>query len=154
MYREEDMICSFCVNDYHLAVILVPYVYEAVNKGKKVLTFFDRDLEDVSNKVIATNKEFWKDQEVLDNIDFGKTKFNKLSEKFENVQDGDIAIIAGDEDFIERMNKLLTNFHTNFTIVNCFNVSDIAKNENFKITDYAKILNTKGLKKIEKLDLV
>jgi len=154
MYREEDMICSFCVNDYHLAVMIIPYIYEAINEGKKVITFFDRDLELISKKVMDTNQKFWENQDIFEKIDFKKTRFDKLSEKFENIKDNDIAIIAGQDIFIERINKLLTNFHTNFTIVNCFNVSDIAKNENFKITSYAKILNTKGLEKIEKLDLV
>ena len=154
MYREEDMICSFCVNDYHLAVMIIPYIYEAINEGKKVITFFDRDLETISKKVIDTNQKFWENQECFEKIDFKKTRFDKLSEKFENVKDNDIAVIAGQDIFIERINKLLINFHTNFTIVNCFNVSDIAKNENFKITSYSKILNTKGLEKIEKLDLV
>lgn len=154
MYREEDMICSFCVNDYHLAVMLVPYIYEAINEGKNIITLFDRDLENISKRVINTNKKFWDNEKLLSKVDLNKTRFDKISEKFKNVQDGDIAIIAGKDIFIERMNKLLINFHTNFTILNCFNVSDIAKNENFKITDYAKILNTKGLEKIEKLDLV
>ena len=154
MYNQENMICSFCVNDYHLTVMIVPYIYEAINEGKKVITFFDRSLEEISKKVIVTNKNFWEKEKFFENIDFGKTHFDRLAEKFENVQDGDVVIVAGKDDFIERINRLLINFHTNFTLVNCFDVSDIAKNENFKITDYSKILNTKGLEKIEKENLV
>ena len=154
MYNQEDMICSFCVNDYHLAVMLVPYIYEAINEERRVITFFDRSLEEVSKKVILTNKKFWEREESFKNIDFSKTRFDKLAEKFENVQNGDVVIVAGKENFIERINRLLINFHTNFTLVNCFDISDIAKNENFKITEYSKILNTKGLEKIEKENLV
>lgn len=154
MYNQEDMICSFCVNDYHLAVILVPYIYKAINEEKRIVTFFDRDLEESFDKVINTNKMFWENYQIFKKVDLNKTRFDKLAEKFENVQDDDIVIVAGKDDFIERVNRLLINFHTNFTIVNCFNVSDIAKNENFKISEYAKILNTKGLEKIDKFDLV
>ena len=154
MYNQEDMICSFCVNDYHLAVMLVPYIYEAINGGKKVITFFDRSLEDIFKKVTLTNKKFWENQEVLKSIDLSKTRFDKLADKFENVQNNDVVIVAGKDDFIERINRLLINFHTNFTLINCFNISDVAKNENFKISNYSKILNTKGLEKIEKMDLV
>ena len=154
MYNQEDMICSFCVNDYHLVVMLMPYIYELVNKGKKIITFLDRDLDDISNKIIVTNKNFWEKEEDLKSIDWKKTRFDKLVEKFENVKDGDVVIVAGKDDFINRINRLIINFHTNFTLVNCFNVSDIAKNENFKISEYSKILNTKGLEKIEKLDFV
>ena len=154
MYNQDEMICSFCVNDYHLAVMIVPYIYKAIKEEKKVVTFFDRDLEEISNKVINTNKKFWKNSNSFKEVDLSKTKFDKLAEKFENVQDNDIVIVAGKDDFIERINRLLINFHTNFTIVNCFNISDIAKNENFKISEYGKILNTKGLERIDKLDLV
>ena len=154
MYNQEDMICSFCVNDYHLAVMLVPYIYEAINEGKKVITFFDRDLEEISKKVILTNRKFWEKEDYFKEIDWKKTRFDKLAEKFENVQNEDVVIVVGKDDFIDRINRLLINFHTNFTLVNCFDVSEIAKNENFKITNYSKILNTKGLEKIEKEDFV
>lgn len=153
MYKDEDMICSFCVNDYHLAVIIMPYIYEAINVGKNVITFLDRDLEKTANKVIITNQVFWK-EESLRKIDFKKTRFDKLSKKFENIKDNDVIIVAGKDDFIERINKLILYFHTNFTIVNCFYVSDIAKDDNFKLTKYSKLLNTKGLEDIQKLDFV
>lgn len=154
MYNKEEMICSFCVNDYHLAVMLIPYIYEAIEEGRKVLTFLDRDLEEITRRVISTNSKFWKKEHILNQIDFKKTRFDRIAEKFENAQNNDIIIVAGNDEFIERMNRLIINFHTNFTIINCFYVSDIAKNENFKISDYAKILNTKGLEKIEKFDFV
>ena len=154
MYKRENMICSFCVNDYHLAVIIVPYIYKVINENKKVITFLDRDLEDISKRIIDTNEKFWKEKDKVKNVDFKKTKFDKLAEKFESVKDGDIIIVVGEEKFIERINRLIINFHTNFTIVNCFNISDIAKNENFKMSNYGKILNTKGLEKIQKLDFV
>lgn len=154
MYNQENKICSFCVNDYHLAVMLVPYIYEAINEGKKIITLFDRDLTETTNKVIATNKRFWENSSILEMVDWEKVRFDKLSKKFENAEDGDIVIVAGNDDFIERINRLLINFHIKFTIVNCFHISDIAKNENFKISDYKKILNTKGLEEIEKCDFV
>ena len=154
MYNQEGMICSFCVNDYHLAVMIIPYIYEIKNEGKKVITFFDRNLEDISKKVILTNKKFWEKSEIFDDIDWGKTRFDKLSEKFENVQDNDVIIVAGGDDYIDRINRLLINFHTNFTLVNCFNINDIIKKESFKISDYSKILNTKGLEKIKNEDFV
>ena len=154
MYNQEDMICSFCVNDYHLAVMITSYIYEEINQGRKIITFFDRDLEEYFKKVIDTNKKFWDDEKIFEGVDFKKTRFDKLSEKFENAQDNDIVVVSGNDDFIDRVNRLLLNFHINFTLINCFNVSDIIKNENFKISDYSKILNTKGLEKIEKEDLV
>ena len=110
MYSQEDMICSFCVNDYHLAVMIVPYIYRVINEGKKVITFFDKDLEEIINKVIITNKEFWENQKVFNEVDWKKTRFDKLSKKFENAQDEDVVIVAGKDDFIDRINRLLVKF--------------------------------------------
>lgn len=154
MYNKENMICSFCVNEYHLAVIIIPYIYNAMNEKKKIITFFDRGIRDISMKVINTNELFWKNKNVFSDIDWDKVKFEKLAQKFENVQDNDIVIVAGKDDFIERINRLLINFHTNFTLVNCYNVKDIAKNDNFKISNYGKLLNTKGLVEIENINFV
>lgn len=154
MYNKENMICSFCVNEYHLAVIIIPYIYNAMNEKKKIITFFDRGIRDISMKVINTNELFWKNKNVFSDINWDKVKFEKLAQKFENVQDNDIVIVAGKDDFIERINRLLINFHTNFTLVNCYNVKDIAKNDNFKISNYGKLLNTKGLVEIENINFV
>ena len=90
MYNQEDMICSFCVNDYHLAVMITPYIYEEINKGKKVITFLNRDLDEYFRKVIATNKKFWEEEKIFERVDMKKTRFDKISEKFENVQNDDV----------------------------------------------------------------
>ena len=155
MYNQENKICSFSVNDYHLATILMPYIYEAINEGKKIITFFERDLKEISEKVINTNPLFWKNKDKFEkNIELEKTHFDKLAEKFENIKDNDIVIVVGKIDFIERINRLVINFHTKFTLVNCFDIGEIAKDENFKISDYGKILNTKGLEEIPKPNFV
>ena len=103
---------------------------------------------------MATSKRFWQNEKIYQKVEWSKTRFDKLAEKFENVQDNDVVIVAGSEDFIDRINRLLINFHTNFTLVDCFNIHDIAKDKNFRISDFSQILNTKGLEKIEDFNLV
>lgn len=154
MYNLEDKICAFSVNEFHLAVMLMPYIYESVNENKNIVTFFEKDLEDIYEKVINTNTSYWKDRNKLDSIDWKKLEASRLSEKFENNLNADIVIVAGKKDFIKRINSLVLNFHTNFTLVNCYEVDDF--NDGFEtiIKEYSKILCTKGIKEIEELYLV
>ena len=154
MYNKDDMICSFCVNDYHLSVILVQYIYDTINEEKNIITFFDRDYEDIVNKVIITNEKYWKSDSKFKKIDWKKTRFDLLSKKFENSKDGDLVIVSGTEDYIERINRLLINFHTNFTIINCYYIEDIARKDYFNISNYGKILNTKGLQENKEINFV
>lgn len=154
MYSLENKICSFNVNEYHLTTILMPYIYEAINEGKNIITFFEKDLRDVSKKVLNTNSIFWKNKEVFDSIEWKKLQIDKISEKFKFAEENDIVIVAGKEEFIEKINRLVLNFHTNFTLVNCFEINELNKNLEEQVKRYSKILNTKGLKEIKEVYLV
>jgi DNA integrity scanning protein DisA with diadenylate cyclase activity len=154
MYNLEDKICSFNVNEYHLVTILMPYIYEAINKEKKIITFFEKNLKPIYEKVLNTSSMFWKNKENLDTVDWNKLELDKISEKFKYAEDKSIVIIAGTKDFVERINKLVLNFHTNFTLVNCFEINEFSKNTEIKINDYSKMLNTKGIQEIKEKNLV
>lgn len=154
MYNLENKICSFNVNEYHLVTILIPYIYETINEGKKVITFFEKDLNEVCEKVLNTNSLFWKNKNIFKELEWGKVETNKLSEKFVDANESDIVIIAGKEEFIEKINALILNFHTNFTLVNCFEINEFNENLEMKMKNYSKILNTKGIKEIKEAYLV
>lgn len=154
MYNLDNKICAFNVNEFHLMTILMPYIYEAVNEEKKVITFFEKDLQKIYEKVLNTNSLFWKNREKLDEIDWNKLEIDRLAEKFNNTKDYDIVIIAGKEEFIKRLNRLILNFHTNFTIVNCFEIDDFDKDLENLLSEYGKVLNTKGVTEIKKIDFV
>ena len=87
-------------------------------------------------------------------MEWGKVETNKLSEKFVDANESDIVIIAGKEEFIEKINALILNFHTNFTLVNCFEINEFNENLEMKMKNYSKILNTKGIKEIKEAYLV
>lgn len=152
MYNLENKICSFNVNEYHLVTMLMPYIYEEVNYEKEVITFFEKDLTESYEKVLNTNNLFWRNREVLDKIDWKKLDPKKLSSKFEKCKDNDIVIVAGREEFINRINRLISNFHTNFTLVNCFEINNFEEDIEKIINNHSKMLNTKGIKEIEKLN--
>ena len=148
----ENKICGFNVNEFHLVTMIMPYIYEKVNEGKVVSTFFEKDVQEIYNKVLNINEVFWKNKEKLDKIDWNKTNSNNLPDKFE--QEADIVIVAGKKEYIDKINTLVINFHTKFTLVNCFEIDDFNNNLESIIKNYDKIFCTKGIREIKELYLV
>ena len=148
----ENKICGFNVNEFHLVTMIMPYIYEKINEGKVVSTFFFIFLQEIYNKVLNINEVFWKNKEKLDKIDWNKTNSNNLPEKFE--KEADIVIVAGKKEYIDKINSLVINFHTKFTLVNCFEIDDFNNNLESIIKNYDKILCTKGIREIKELYLV
>lgn len=145
MYKS-DMICSFYISEPHLVAILIPYIYKNLKEENKIETFFEEDLEDVFNKInLGTNF----DKSKFKNIDWKKLKQEELSKKFES--DTNIVIVAGKTDFINHINRLILNFHTNFTLVNCYNIKDLDKNIGNVIEEYGKVLYTSGIEEISEI---
>lgn len=152
MYNLEDKICGFNVNEFHLVTMTMPYIYEAINEGKKITTFFEKDLKDIYEKVLNISKKYWENREKFDKIEWGKTDNENLSKRFEN--EADIIIVAGKKEYIDRINRLVINFHTKFTLVNCFEIDDFNKELENIVKEYDKILCTKGVREIKELYLV
>ena len=148
----EDKICGFNVNEFHLVTMIMPYIYETINEGKKINAFWEKDLEEIYEKVVNINSLYWKNKEKLDKIDWNKTEIEKLSNKFET--NSDIVIVGGSKKFIDKINSLVLNFYTKFTLVNCFEIDDFNSNlENITKT-YNKIICTKGIREMKELYLV
>lgn len=147
-----DKICGFNVNEFHLVTMIMPYIYEQINEGKVISTFFEKDVQEIYNKVLNVNEAFWKNKDKLDKIDWRKIESINLPEKFN--KEADIVIVAGKKEFIDKINSLALNFHTKFTLVNCFEIDDFNKNLENIVKDYNKILSTKGIREIKELYLV
>ena len=148
----EDKICGFNVNEFHLVTMIMPYIYEKINEGKIISTFFEKDVQEIYNRVLNISEKFWKNKDKLNEIDWKKTEINSISEKFN--READIVIVAGKKDFIDKINRLVVNFHTKFTLVNCYEIDDFNKNLENIVKKYDKILCTKGVREIKELYMV
>lgn len=148
----EDKICGFNVNEFHLVTMIMPYIYEKMNEGKNVSVFFEKDVHEIYEKVLNVNEIFWRNKEKLDKIDWGKTDSSNLPKKFGN--EADIVIVAGKKNFIDKINSLAINFHTKFTLVNCFEIDDFNNNLENIVKNYNKILCTKGVREVKELYFV
>lgn len=148
MYKS-DMICGFYISEPHLTTILIPYIYKQLKDGKKIETFFEEDLEDIFNSINLKNSF---NRAVFKDVDWKKLRQEELSKKFE--EEKDIIIVAGKSNFINHINRLVLNFHTNFTLVNCFNVKELNQNISGIIEDYGKVLYTSGIEEVGEIFMV
>ena len=145
MYKS-DMICSFYISEPHLVAILIPYIYKNLKEENKIETFLEEDLEEVFNQInLGTNF----DKNEFKDIDWKKLRQEELSKKFES--DTNIVIVAGKTDFINHINRLVLNFHTNFTLVNCYNIKELDKNIGNVIEEYGKVLYTSGIEETSEI---
>lgn len=143
-----NKICSLYVSDWHLITMLIPYLKEKLEKGIKIETFFERSLKENINtllKKIILNQE---NKDKITSINWNKTII--CNEHIENkLMNTSIAIVAGSDEYIKIINKIIDKSKKNITIINCFEVSQY--NENIKeiLKNHKFILNTSGEKKIE-----
>ena len=137
--------CLFCASDYHLEMILLPYIKERMDNSK-IIIFTENNLEE-SIKVLLTKVN-------LDDND--KEKIKRLSwkntgdfrfEEINNIKGKNINIIVnGSSDYIELVNKKIKEvLKRDIEIVDCIHVME----SNLDITEiskkYEKVLNTQKI---------
>ena len=137
---ESEKYCCFYVSDFHLEMILLPYIKNNIDKTKFII-LTEEDLsesikilldrinlkDDEKNKILELN---WNSKEIED--------MNKLNNNKYTI------IINGSTGYISRNNEKLKIFK-NINIIDCYNISE----ENLEINkikeNYNNILNTEIL---------
>lgn len=135
-------MCLFCASEYHLEMILMPYLNKNLDKTNFVILTED-NLETTVKVVLKKlnisdelKKRIW-------NLNWKNRNLNEVSEFIDS---DTTLIINGKKAFIENINRELNeNFKQNIKIINCFHVSeqDIDIEEISK--KYSCILNTEKI---------
>jgi len=151
-------LCSFYANEWHLSVMLLPYVNEQINKDVKITTILKDEAEENIN-ILVKKLNLKNAQKILD-LNWKKNNINKFETIEKELNDllnnNDVTIIInGDEKYIENANKLLNKYllknNKNNKIIKIIDCYDIAKLENDMdniIYKYDAILNTSGEKNV------
>ena len=121
--------CCFYVSDFHLEMILLPYIKKHIDNSK-IIIFTEEDL-------LGTIKI------LLDRINFSEVEKNKILDlhywnskrikKLINKDEKYVFIINGNISYIEEINKKIEKFDLkNYNIVDCYNVEriDVSEIEN------------------------
>ncbi len=162
--EKSDMkkMCSFCVSNWHMATIILPYVKEKVENNEKVISIVENDLENYMMELVERAKINNIIKSKIIGIDWKKSVWNKY-EQFEYFMEEHYnksinIIINGTHGYIERINEYIDKWYlknkTRITekgekvrVINCYNIFDGFKSESIK-TKYKYILNTTGVKNV------
>lgn len=130
----ENRACLFCASDYHLEMILLPYIKERLEK-EKFFILTQNNLEDTI-KILLNRINL--DQKVKTKI--LNLNWNKKNISNENINEATV-IINGDYDFIKKMNCELNN--KNVKIIDCFHIGDRNVDIENLSKNYDYVLNTR-----------
>lgn len=141
--HEIKKYCLFYASDFHLEMILLPYIKKNIYKDKFMI--FSQENLSESIKVVLNRINL--------NSDEKNMMLNLNWDGKENLEEKDLnnytIIINGDNEYISKINDKINKTNPDkINIIDCYSIND--KNiEPHKIKEkYDDILNTRGYKKI------
>ena len=152
-------ICSFYVNDWHLTVMLLPYIKQEVENQKRIITFMEQNLED--NVTILLSKlnlqeDIKKQIKAIKWNTNTNLKYTEIEKTLKQGKGETTILVSGKKDYIEKVNKSLEKYEKNnkkqtINIINCYEVSNFNKNIKEVLDSHDAILNTGGERPIEEV---
>ena len=137
-----EKICCFYVSDFHLEMILVPYINAHINENIVIIT--ENDFNETVGILVSKMNLKKENKEKILNLGWNGKKEN-------NIEDKSIIIIIGNKKYIENKNdEIRERNNEDITIIDCYNFEYIKQNMDNIINDYSKNLNTTGFGNIEK----
>lgn len=132
--KDAEKACCFYVSDFHLEMILMPYINEKIEEDITILT--ERNLRE-SLEVVTSKMNINEEhkQKILQ-LDWNGS---------EKIKENSNVIIIGSKNYIEENNKQIKNLNP-VTILDCYNFEDEKNNMNDIVKNYKNTLNTLGKK--------
>ena len=135
-------ICNFYVSEYHLEIMLLPYISKKIDNEENITIITEIDLESTLNVVI-------------ERINLDKDKKEKIKKIGWNIQNiGNIipntnVILIGSKKFInEKVFELKERQVENLEIIACYNYNEVKNDMKEIVSKYDGMLNTLGINKI------
>ena len=168
MITEEQILEKtglFYVSDYHLEMILLPYIKEKIDKNK-IIIYTEKNLEESINVLLnkvnlsGIDKEKirnlnWKNtddieieklNEFLNNAEISLLKRGIIDTNIENEEKNIIVIVNGSFNYIKNIkSKINRDIKKNIKLVECFHVGDSDVDISELSQKYENILNTKKI---------
>lgn len=130
--EREEKACCFYVSEFHLEMILIPYINKKIDEDITIVT--DKNLrETVEILVSKMNLKEDNKEKIL------KLGWNGEQETKENSN----LIIIGSKDYIEEKNKQIENKNV-VSVLDCYDFEKEKYNMNEIIKQYKNTLNTLG----------
>ena len=135
-------ICNFYVSEYHLEIMLLPYISKKIDNEENITIITEIDLESTLNVVI-------------ERINLDKDKKEKIKkigwniQNIENIIPNTNVILIGSKKFInEKVFELKERKVENLEIIACYNYNEVKNDMKEIVSKYDGMLNTLGINKI------
>ena len=137
--KKIEKVYSSYVSEYHLEMILVPFINSKIEEKENVVIETEYDMNETLNTLLSK----------LNLKEENKEKILRLgwNKKENNIESKDNVIIIGNKDYIENTNRRIMQKNIeDLTIVDCYKFEDICNNMSEVADKYDFNLNTNGLK--------
>lgn len=147
-------ICNFYANDWHFAVMLLPYVNENITKGVKITTIFEESME--NNVELLLEKLNLKNKSKILEINWKQKDEIIIRDEIEkslNESNENLFIVSGSNEYINNVNKIFEEYefkklNNKINVMNCFEVLENEKKIDEIIDTHDSLLNTSGEKSL------
>lgn len=127
-----EKICCFYVSEFHLEMILVPYINEKIDESITILT--QKNLKETLGTLISKmNLKQENKQKILELGWDGE----------ERIKENSNIIIIGSKEYIQNKNEEIKNKKA-LSVLDCYNFDEEKDNMNNIIKEYKNTLNTLG----------
>ena len=133
-------ICNFYVSDYHLEIMLLPYISKKIEEGEEIVIITEKNLAETLKEVInKTNINEDKRDKII-NLGWNK------QEKDIKINPNTDIILIGSKKFIEeKMFNIKKQKIENIRLSACYDYNEIKDNMQDIANKYDGVLNTLGI---------
>ncbi len=154
-------VCSFCMDEMHLAMMILPQINKLLDKEEKVETIFEKGIKENVEEILSKmNLKLETENKILEiNYNSNNTfKFSKIEKQIEEITNKGQAvniIISGSNRYIQIANEIIEKVvkdlkQSKITIINCYKTSENEEIEEI-LDKHNYVLNTSGIKQIEEV---
>ena len=143
MEVNKENSCAFFASDYHLEMIMLPYINKKIKENKKIYVFTQNNLEESVNTLIDRVNLDENIKKQLVNINWKNEDENKYKKLIDD--NNAVIFIKGNENYINKVNNNLNQIKNNkdIEIVDCYNLEEIGNKIPQIITNHCNIITSK-----------
>lgn len=140
-----EKMCSCYVSDFHLEMMLMPFINEKIEDKENIVIKTENNLEETVNILLSKMNLKEENKEKILNLGWNIDN-NKKIDNNSNV------IIIGNKAYIGNINNQIKEKEIkNVTIIDCYKFEDIKDDIDNIINKYDKSLNTLGKSQFKKI---
>ena len=151
--KKINKMCSFYVNEWHLTVMMLPYINSKMQNNEKVTILSEENLENNIETILQKLNINNKVKNEIENLYWKSTPINMVDTMVNEVTSKDNIIIVGNEEYIENANKIIEKkIKTGeINIIDCYEVMQFNNNIDSILKNNEKVINTSGEKTIDEM---